>query len=330
MIRTGSRSFYAASLLLPKPVRNAAYAIYAFCRYSDDVIDLGAGDAQAVRDLQRRLDRAYDGDPCPTAVDRAFCRVVREYAIPKTLPAALLEGLAWDAEGRRYETIDALYDYAARVAGSVGAMMSVLMGARSKNAIARAGDLGVAMQLTNIARDVGEDARAGRIYLPISWLEDAGVDIDGWLAAPVPTAAVSAVTRRLLTTAEDYYERGLAGVDYLPVRCRAGIVAAADIYADIGRVIAANNYDSVSSRAVVSTRRKLMMLAHALASPNFAYASAADAPLDANVFLVDAVAETEGSQAPLEATTSAAAGVLDLIIRLERRDRANALGGANL
>ncbi len=321
-IRAGSKSFYAASLLLPKKVRNSAYALYAFCRHSDDVIDLGGGDAHAIARLRGRLDRAYDNAPDDSSVDRAFAHVARDYAIPKTLPAALIEGLAWDAAGRRYETIEALYDYCARVAGAVGAMMAVVMGAREKDAIARACDLGVAMQLTNIARDVGEDARAGRIYLPLEWLREAGVDCDGFLAAPTFSPAIGAVVERLLGDAADYYERGLTGVDYLPMRCRAGIVAATDIYADIGRQIADNGYDSVSQRAVVPTQRKLMLLTSAVVGPNFAYAPSNGAPLRANAFLVDAVEPAQ--ETSIERATRPAEQVLDLILRLERRDRAEA------
>ncbi|MEM8772471.1 MAG: phytoene/squalene synthase family protein [Pseudomonadota bacterium] len=321
-IRKGSKSFHAASLILPKSVREGAYALYAFCRYSDDIIDLGGGDAQAIAKLQERLAGAYANAPEDSPVDRAFAWVVRAYAIPKTLPAALIEGLAWDTDGRRYETIEDLHDYCARVAGSVGAMMAVLMGAREKDAIARACDLGVAMQLTNIARDVGEDARAGRVYLPLQWLCDAEIDVERFLAAPAFTPALGRVVKRLLDEAAHYYERGLAGVDFLPMRCRAGIVAAADIYGEIGRRVAENGYDSISRRAVVPTRRKLTLLASAIAGPNFAYAPSGDAPLPANAFLVDAVEPARGMLT--ENTASSAEQVLNLMMRLERRDRADA------
>jgi len=173
-IRQGSRSFFAASLLLPGKVRTPAYGLYAFCRLSDDAVDIEGGSSAAVERLRERLSRAYEGDPHPIAADRAMADLVRRYAIPRTVPEALLEGLAWDAEGRRYETLEGLHDYAARVAGTVGVMMTLIMGARDPQALARACDLGSAMQLTNIARDVGEDARAGRLYLPLLWLREAG------------------------------------------------------------------------------------------------------------------------------------------------------------
>lgn len=319
-IREGSKSFYAASLLLPPDVRSGAYALYAFCRCSDDIIDRDRGDARAIARLQERLEKAYLGKPEDCFVDRAFAEIVARHAIPKALPAALIEGLAWDAAGRRYPTLETLYDYCARVAGSVGAMMAVLMGVREKLAIARACDLGVAMQMTNIARDVGEDARAGRIYLPLDWLAEARVDGDRFVAEPAFSLAIGGVVRRVLDHADVYYQRGLAGIDHLPMECRAAIVAAADIYADIGRVIAANGFDSVTQRAVVPTRRKLMLVANAVAGLNFSSNRVTAGPLRATAFLVNAV---DPSVAHVRsAPAGPAEQVLDLIMKLERRDRA--------
>ena len=153
---------------------------------SDDAIDIEGGSHLTVTRLRDRLARASEGHPLAFAADRMMADLMRRYAIPPAIPEALIEGLAWDAEGRRYETLDDLLDYAARVAGSVGVMMASLMGARSRQALARACDLGVAMQLTNIARDVGEDARNGRIYLPTRWLREAGVDADALLSGSAP------------------------------------------------------------------------------------------------------------------------------------------------
>jgi phytoene synthase len=107
----------------------------------------------------------YEGRPFDAPADRAFAAIIEQFEMPRALPEALLEGLAWDATERRYEALEELYGYSARVASAVGAMMCVLMGVRDENALARACDLGVAMQLTNIARDVGEDARERRHVL---------------------------------------------------------------------------------------------------------------------------------------------------------------------
>jgi phytoene synthase len=240
-IRTGSKSFFAAGRLLPWDVREAAYGLYAFCRLSDDLVDEAPSPADrrdAVARLDARISRAYAGHPADSAADRAFSDIVGAYAIPETLPRALIEGFAWDAEGRRYADLDAVHGYAARVAGSVGAMMALIMGAREPDALARACDLGAAMQLTNIARDVGEDARMGRLYLPLDWMRAAGLDPDAFLADPQPGPALSEVVARLLFEAEGLYARAEAGIAVLPAQCRPAIRAAGLIYAEIGRQIA--------------------------------------------------------------------------------------------
>ena len=175
-IRHGSLSFHAASKLLPTKVRDPALALYAFCRLADDEVDEGDHQAGAVLRLQERLDAAYAGKPHNAPEDRAFAAIIEEFDMPRALPDALLEGLAWDAAERKYDSLSSVRDYSARVASAVGAMMCVLMRVRNPDALARACDLGVAMQLTNIARDVGEDARMGRIYLPLDWLTEAGID----------------------------------------------------------------------------------------------------------------------------------------------------------
>ena len=126
------------------------------------------------RRLRVRLERIYAGDPAPLSCDRAFARAVRRHGIPRAAPNALLDGFEMDLRGRRYETLGEVKEYATGVAASVGVMMAMAMGARSAQALARAADLGIAMQLTNIARDIGEDARNGRLYLPRDWLDEAG------------------------------------------------------------------------------------------------------------------------------------------------------------
>jgi len=263
-IRTGSKSFFAASLLLPATVRREAYALYGFCRRADDAVDRGGSPAAACADLAARLDEIYDGRPGPDPVDRAFADLIEARAIPKTLPAALIDGFAWDAHGLRYDTISQLRAYAARVAGSVGAMMALVMGARSPEALARASDLGVAMQLTNIARDVGEDARNGRLYLPRTWMREARLDPEAFLADPKFSPELGAVVNRLLNEADRLYERALAGVALLPLSCRPAIHAAARIYREIGREARRAGCDTVNARATTSTTRKLGLAAAGL------------------------------------------------------------------
>ncbi len=266
LLRGGSRSFFAASLLLPRRVHEPATALYAFCRVADDLIDAGDDPAVALADLRARLDAAYAGQPRPVAADRALAAVVLRHAIPRTLLDALLEGFAWDAVGRRYDSLAELEAYAARVAGAVGAMMAMLMGEHSAEGVARACDLGIAMQLSNIARDVGEDARAGRLYLPQDWLRAAGIDPDTWLAHPVFDPALASVIQRLIQAADGLYRRADSGIAALPRACRPGIGAARHLYSEIGQQVARQGYDSVRSRAVVPPARKLRLLASSLAA----------------------------------------------------------------
>lgn len=322
LLRGGSRSFRAASLLLPADVAQPAAALYAFCRLADDAIDLAQdGKSDALARLRERLDRAYAGDPAPIPADRAFAEVVARYAVPRAVPEALLEGFAWDTAGRRYETLEELEDYAARVAGTVGVMMSLLMGVRDPQALARAADLGVAMQLTNIVRDIGEDARAGRIYLPLRWLEGAGLDIEAWLASPRACPAIGTVAVLLLQRAEMLYTRAEAGIAELPPGCRAGIRAARLLYAEIGRAVERAGMDSVMRRAVVPGWRKIQLLLLGL-RPGAVEAGALLAPaLPANMFLIQAVAGERMRPAAEPRASGRFAGVLDLFERLERQDR---------
>jgi 15-cis-phytoene synthase len=298
LMRGGSKSFYLSSLALPQRVRAPATALYAFCRVADDAIDNSREPARALADLTARLDAVYAGAPRAGVADRALAAVVAEAQLPRVLIDALLEGFAWDAQGRRYETIEDLHAYGARVAGTVGAMMALVMETRDARSLARASELGVAMQLTNIARDVGEDARNGRLYLPLAWMREAGLDPDAWLASPQFDQRLAGVISRLLAEAEHLYARGECGVCDLPRDCRPAIQAARLVYAEIGHALEASGLDSVHCRTVVGTGRKLALLMRAccaaLRSPGHPIAAgAASEPLAAVRFLVDAAATSE-------------------------------------
>jgi len=332
-LRNGSKTFLAASFLLPRRVHEPASALYAFCRLADDAVDAQDGSRHdAVERLRERLRFAYAGTPQNAPADRALAVVVARYAIPQALFDALLEGFEWDLQGRRYDTLEALHDYAARVAGAVGAMMALLMGVRSPEGQARACDLGVAMQLSNIARDVGEDARMGRLYLPRAWMREAGLDPEAWLAQPVFSPELGSVVQRLLDAAETLYQRVDAGVARLPLACRPGINAARFLYAEIGHEVARCGLDSVAQRARVPARRKAWLLLRALAQLAPAPAPQPLPALAANRFLVDAAVATA---APAVMVTPPRRSIIDRVVwtaelfaRLEQRDRALAGGGA--
>ncbi|TYC61792.1 phytoene/squalene synthase family protein [Rhodobacterales bacterium] len=262
-IRIGSKSFHLASLFLPSDTRRAAQALYAFCRHADDLVDDARASEAALDQLRGRLDRIYRGTPADHACDRAFARTVERCAIPKAVPLALLDGFAMDIANRRYRTIGDVKSYATCVASSVGLMMALAMRTGAPQALARAADLGIAMQLTNIARDVGEDARNGRLYLPTDWLDAAGIDADAFLREPRHSPALGDVVRRLLQEASAHYRLGHAGIAALPANCQPAIRAAALVYESIGKDIAANRYDSVSRRAHTSLGLKLKLLLRA-------------------------------------------------------------------
>ncbi len=315
MIKTGSKSFFAASLLLPPAVRMAAYALYAFCRLSDDMVDVDGGAADAIARLRGRLDLAYAGRPADSAIDRAFADVIACHALPRELPEALIDGLDWDVSGVRCDTLDDTCAYAARVAASVGAMMTVLMGVRDADVLARACDLGVAMQLTNIARDVGEDARGGRLYLPRDWLREEGVDVDSFLAGPVFTPALGRVVARLLAAADELYVRSEGGIAGLPLACRSAIFAARHLYAEIGAEIVRAGLDSVSARAHVAKGRKLQLMARALSDAVVARRKERQPALAQTQFLVDAAARP----APVRGVAARLLWVAELFVALEQR-----------
>jgi phytoene synthase len=292
ILAEGSKSFNAASKLLPRRIRDPAAVFYAFCRVADDAVDDSPDPTAAVVALRTRLDDVFAGRPRPDPVDRALAQVVADYRLPRTPFDALLEGFEWDASGHVYEELGDVLAYSARVASAVGVVMTLLMGVRDPRAIARACDMGGAMQLTNIARDVGEDAARGRLYLPRTWLLEEGLDPDAFLREPRFEPAVGRVVERLLGEAARLYRRGDAGVPFLPRDCRPSIRAARAIYSDLGRVIAQAGHDSISDRAYVSTARKIW-LAVSSYLPRSSPEDPGAPPLPEFAFLIEGIEGTE-------------------------------------
>lgn len=317
----GSRSFLLASRLLPRRVSARATVLYAFCRLADDAVDRN-GTASSLAGVRDVLDRAYAGRPADDPVERAFARLVCEQGLPRRFPEALIEGFAWDLEGRRYPTIAALEAYAARVAGSVGAMMAWLMDVRDRATIARACDLGLAMQLSNIARDIAEDARLGRLYLPERWLDEAGLAPESLLAGPVWDARLRRVTARLLAHADRLYARAEAGLAGLPLACRPGIYAARLLYADIGRAVLRPGHDPIAKRSVVPRGRKLALAAKATTGWAALGRETTGDARPAAAFLVDAAAAAGAAHTPRPfGIEGRVAWLLELFERLERLER---------
>lgn len=313
MIRQGSKSFHLASLLLPTTYREHARALYGFCRMADDLVDGADTPRDAVAVLASRLDRIYAGTPDDSPTDRAFADVVLRFAIPRAIPDALIEGFAWDAEGRHYQTASDVTAYGVRVAGTVGVMMSLLMGERRPEALARAIDLGVAMQFSNIARDVSEDAALGRVYLPEEWLGAAGMTSKTVLAQ---TDTGKAVAARLVEQAEHLYRQAASGIAMLPRSCRASINAARLLYREIGR--AARRQPGME-RAVVPLGAKLALVAQAVLQTPLLSRKAAGACLPEAQFLLDAVAAAPEPQAAPRGFDDQIGWVMKMFITVEAR-----------
>lgn len=322
-IRKGSKSFYSASKLLPKQVRDPAVVLYAFCRVADDNVDAENAAEDVIDLLRERLELAYRGTPKDEPVDRAFSSLVDKSKMPRALPDALLEGLEWDSLNLRFETLSDLHSYSARVASAVGVMMCVIMDVRDKDVLARACDLGAAMQLTNIARDIGEDARNGRLYIPLRWMNEEGLCPNKFLRNPKPSEKTARIAKRLLFEAEHLYHRAEAGLSELPLSCRPGIFAARHIYERIGKHIAAADYNSITNRAFTTKIEKIGFLMLSLANtatvsvmPRSAIVHAD--PLAEMKFLVDAAHEIQKSRNFLDRK---AGTVMNILEQMERRDR---------
>jgi len=272
IMERNSKSFALAARLLPLTSRDRAASVYAFCRRVDDAIDDAphADQARALAVLHDELDAIYAAKIFRDPSLRAFQAVVKTCHVPPRYPRELIEGMAMDVLGTRYETLDDLLLYCHRVAGVVGLMMCHVFGVTRDDALEQAAQLGIAMQLTNICRDVAEDWQLGRLYLPRELLQKAGAreGLDpSSQAFPTDEATLTAmqrVMRILLDEADSYYVSAAHGVTALPFRAGLAVRAAHVLYRAIGVEVAARAYDPTRGRAVVSRTKKLELVARAL------------------------------------------------------------------
>lgn len=271
-IQQHSKSFAMAAKLLPREVNQAAVVLYAYCRRTDDMIDLCPPQEQQARlsQLQAELSGIYAGEAQSDPLLARFQQVVKAYAVPRVYLDELLLGMQMDTQQVRYRTLSDLLLYAYRVAGVVGLMMCHVMGVRDARALRHAAHLGMGMQLSNIARDVREDWERGRLYIPEQLLESCGVarlNASCGEGAPMPRTAAAGVaqaTELLLRQADEFYRSGDAGVKYLSFRCGIAIRAARLVYSEISTRVRAQGCDPFAPRAVVSKARKLQLVAYAL------------------------------------------------------------------
>jgi phytoene synthase len=261
MITQGSKSFSLAARLFDPDIRDAAFFLYGWCRYCDDQVDQ-AGMAESREQLEQRLttlsaatQSVFSGAAQEQAVFIAMQYIVQRYSIPAHYALELIEGMAMDARGTRYPTFNDLSLYCYRVAGTVGLMMSHVMGLRDELALKHAADLGIAMQLTNIARDITEDALMGRVYLPLQWIEEAGITPEE-ITAKKNRHKLALITERLLKEAERYYLSGDAGLWHLSFRSACAVAAARHVYAEIGSLILRKGSSAWDERSYVTGARK--------------------------------------------------------------------------
>ena len=265
MITEGSKSFSLAARLFDSDTRDAAFFLYGWCRYCDDQVDR-AGMEENREQLEQRLAKLADatqsvfsGAAQEQAVFIAMQYIVQRYSIPAHYALELIEGMAMDARGTRYRTLNDLSLYCYRVAGTVGLMMSHVMGLRDEHALKHAADLGIAMQLTNIARDIIEDASMGRIYLPLEWLEEADIAPEE-IAAVKNRSKLALLTKRLLQEAKRYYRSGDAGLWHLSFRSACAVAAARHVYAEIGSLLLDKGPSAWDQRGYVTGPRKLWVI----------------------------------------------------------------------
>lgn len=266
----GSKSFATAAKLFDPPTRRSTLMLYAWCRHCDDVIDgqtLGEGgtqhhidDAQArMLHLQIETRRAYSGAHMDEPAFRAFQEVALIHELPQQLAFDHLEGFAMDAREEHYASFDDTLRYCYHVAGVVGLMMARVMGVRDEAVLDHACDLGLAFQLTNIARDIVEDAANGRCYLPQSWLDEAGLTA-AQLTDPQHRAALATLAARLVREAEPYYASACSGLPGLPLRSAWAIATARGVYREIGVKVQHAGAQAWDTRQRTSKSEKLALL----------------------------------------------------------------------
>lgn len=270
-IQKGSQSFAAASALFDSQTRIDAEMLYAWCRHCDDVIDgqsLGHDQRSLPQDeARRRLEGLYAltkaalaGQPLSDPAFAAFSSVAIRRRIPQAYALDLIDGFAMDVEARRYETLEDVLVYCWHVAGVVGTMMAIVMGVAPDDLVTlrRAQDLGLAFQLTNIARDIVEDARNSRVYLPAQWLDSRGLSTSD-LVDPERLSDVAQLAQRLVEAAEPYYASARWGLLRLPLRSAWAVATARSVYRQIGIEVVKRGASAWDRRTSVSSSHKVWL-----------------------------------------------------------------------
>jgi phytoene synthase len=257
-----SATFYMASALLPGAQRQAIRALYAFCRVSDDLVDQPQGNSAAIdaARFERWRRRSLSSDPPQDdLVAMAWADTRARFAIPQRYAEQLLDGVASDMNVKRYDTFSDLAGYCYGVASTVGLMSMHIVGFKDQNAIPYAVKLGVALQLTNILRDVAEDWHNGRLYLPLHELKAFELS-EADIAAGINDRRWKAFMSFQIKRARQLYDEALPGIGLLERRGRLAVAAAAELYRAILDDIEAHDYDVFTRRAYISKSQKLTRL----------------------------------------------------------------------
>lgn len=261
-----SKSFYFSTRMLPKERRWATYALYGFCRHCDNLIDTPRQrtEIEIIREMQlltEELQVAYNTGESQHPIIRAFILVAKAYGIPLEYPLDLLKGVAMDVQQTRYQTFDELSLFCYRVAAVVGLMMTHVLGYKDERAFDYAKQLGIAMQLTNILRDIKEDKDMGRIYLPQKDLVRFGVSEQDILKEKI-TPQLKALMKFQIERADHYYVEAMPGISLLETESQYAIYSAAKIYRGILRKIEDQDYNPFLSRVFVPSSQKIGILLH--------------------------------------------------------------------
>jgi len=264
VLASRARTFRLAALALPPESRDAAAALYAFCRAADDAAD-DAPDAETSHRQLDALERGLAGGDGPPEA-HAVLRLRERHGLSVEAARELVAGVRSDIGMVRIASDAELLAYAYLVAGTVGVMMCPLLGVRDPAALRHAADLGMAMQITNICRDVAEDAGRGRVYLPADRLLAAGIGQDAILDGSADRVALGRVIGGLLARADQLYESGDRGVRYLPRRTRLAVLIASRLYRAIGLELVRRGGDPFRGRAVVPGWAKLVWCVAAFAA----------------------------------------------------------------
>jgi 15-cis-phytoene synthase len=257
-IARGSKTFtFASRFFGPEKARDAAL-LYHWCRNCDDTVDESSGESQrlGLERLKLEVAEALSGKPGDSVPTQALAYLVAKYSIPAHYPNELIEGMAMDAEFRAPRDLQELELYCYRVAGVVGLMMAHILGVSSENALRSACDLGMAMQLTNISRDVIVDHAIGRCYIPEDVLSRHGLSLSNY-AEPERRGQLNAAVGELLAAADGYYASGEYGARFLSARSSFVILIARFAYARIGDKI---RIFGCGERQITSTREKFLCL----------------------------------------------------------------------